>query len=53
MQKLSPTYRFLRAIGLNYPEEEYGQISLWIVVKRIYKTYRDTFLLKFLWTPGF
>jgi acetyltransferase-like isoleucine patch superfamily enzyme len=47
MQKLSPTYRFLRAIGLNYSEEEYGQVSLWKVVKRIYKTYRDTFLLKF------
>ena len=47
MQKLSPTYRLLRAIGLNYPEEEYGQISLWKVIKRTYKTYRDTFLLKF------
>lgn len=47
MQKLSPTYRFLRAIGLNYSEEEYGQISLWKVIKRTYKTYRDTFLLKF------
>ena len=47
MQKLSPTYRFLRAIGLNYSEDEYGQISLWKVIKRTYKTYRDTFLLKF------
>ncbi len=47
MQKFSLTYRFLRAIGLNYPEEEYGQISLWKVIKRIYKTYRDTFLLRF------
>ncbi len=46
-QKLSLTYRFLRAIGLNYSEDEYGQISLWKVIKRTYKTYRDAFLLKF------
>lgn len=46
-QKLSLTYRFLRAIGLNYSEDEYGQISLWKVIKRTYKTYKDTFLLKF------
>ncbi len=32
MQKLSPTYRFLRAIWLKYPEEEYGQVYLWKVV---------------------
>ena len=47
MQKLSLTYRFLLAIGLNYSEDEYGQISLWKVIKRTYKTYRDAFLLKF------
>ena len=46
-KKLSLTYRFLRAIGLNYSEEEYGQISLWGVVKRVIKTYKDTFILKF------
>ena len=48
MAKLSFTYRFLRAIGLNYSEEEYGQVSLWKVIKRVSKTYRDGFLLKFL-----
>ncbi len=48
MKKLSLTYRFLRFIGLNYSEEEYGQVSLWIVIKRVCKTYRDGFLLKFL-----
>lgn len=47
-KKLSMTYRFLKGIGLNYSEEEYGQISLWKVIRRVYKTYRDTFLLKFL-----
>lgn len=46
-KKLSLTYRFLRCIGLNYSEVEYGQISVWQVIKRVYKTYRDAFLLKF------
>lgn len=46
-QKLSLTYRFLRFIGLNYSEEEYGQVSLWQVFKRTLKTYKDSFLLKF------
>lgn len=47
-KKLSITYRFLCGIGLNYSEEEYGHVSLWKVVKRICKTYRDGFLLKFV-----
>lgn len=47
-KKLSLTYRFLRAIGLNYSEEEYGQVSLWKVIKRVTKTYRDGFLLKYV-----
>lgn len=47
-KKLSLTYRFLRFIGLNYSEEEYGQVSLWDVIKRVLKTYRDGFLLKFV-----
>lgn len=46
-KKLSLTYRFLRGIGLNYSEEEYGQVSLWKVFKKVCKTYRDGFLLKF------
>lgn len=46
-RKLSLTYRFLRAIGLNYSEEEYGQISIWTLIKRVLKTYRDGFLLKY------
>ena len=47
-KKLSLTFRFMRAIGLNYSEEEYGQVSLWGVFKRVCKTYRDTFLLKYV-----
>lgn len=48
MIKLSSTYRFLRFIGLNYSEEEYGQVSIWKVLKRVFKTYRDGFLMKFI-----
>ena len=48
MTRLSLTYRFLRLIGLNYSEKEYGNISLWVLIKRVFKTYRDGFLLKFL-----
>lgn len=44
-KKLSLTYRFLRRIGLNYSEEEYGQVSIWGVFKRVMKTYRDGFLM--------
>lgn len=47
MEKLSITYRFLRKIGLNYSEEEYGRISLYDVIKRVCKTYKDGFLLKY------
>lgn len=47
-KKLSLTYRALRAIGLNYSEEEYGQVSIWQVFKRVYTTYRDGFLLKYV-----
>jgi acetyltransferase-like isoleucine patch superfamily enzyme len=46
-KKLSLTYRFMRKIGLNYSEEEYGQVSLWIVFVKVCKTYRNSFLLKF------
>lgn len=47
-KKLSMAYRVLQSIGLNYSEEEYGQISLWDVIKKACKTYRDGFLLKFV-----
>ena len=47
-KKLSTTYKMLKLVGLNYSEEEYGNVSLWRVFKRVCKTYRDAFLLKFL-----
>lgn len=45
--KLSLSYRFLRAIGLNFPEKEYGDVSLGKVLAKSLKTYRDSFLLKY------
>lgn len=48
MAELSNTYRFLRFIGLNYSEEEYGQVSLWKLIKKVYKTYRNGFLIRFI-----
>lgn len=44
----SVTYKLLRRLGLNYPEQEYGQVSFWGVLKRVSKTYRDGFLTTFL-----
>lgn len=46
--KLSRTYRFLRGVGLNYPEEEYGQISLGKVIKQAYLNTRNIFLLRMM-----
>ena len=47
MNGTSTTYRFLKKIGLNYPVQEYGNVTLGQVIKRVYKTYRDAFLLKY------
>ena len=47
-KRLSNTYRFLRAIGLNYPEEEYGQVRITHVLKRTFKTFKDTFLINWV-----
>ena len=46
MAKLSATYRFLRYIGLNYSEGEYGDVSFVQLIARVLKTYRNAFLLK-------
>lgn len=40
-RKLSLTFRFLRAIGLNYSEEEYGRVSIWEVIKKFCAIYRN------------
>lgn len=44
-RKLSKTYRLLRLMGLNYPEEEYGQVSFFDVTSRFFKTIKDAILL--------
>ena len=40
-KKLSTSYKLLRALGFHYSEEEYGQVSLWGIIKQaIGNTYR-------------
>lgn len=46
--KLSLTYRFLRKIGLHYSEKEYGQVTVGQLIKRVHKTFRDSFLLSWV-----
>ncbi len=43
-KKTSPTYRFLRRMGFNYSEEEYGRVSLWRVIKQFFSNIRGKFL---------
>ena len=47
-QKLSLTYRFLRKMGLHYSDEEYGQVTVGQLLKRVHKTFRDSFLLSWV-----
>lgn len=35
-KKLSTTFKLLRALGFNYSEEEYGDVSLWRVIKQFF-----------------
>ena len=35
-KKLSTTYKLLRLLGFNYPEDEYGDVSLWRVIKQFF-----------------
>lgn len=35
-EKLTTTYKLLRALGFNYSEEEYGDVSLWRVIKQFF-----------------
>ncbi|MBR2443423.1 MAG: acyltransferase [Rikenellaceae bacterium] len=49
-KKLSTTYKILRALGFNYSEEEYGQVSLWRVVKQAFgNMYRKHLSKKMDW----
>lgn len=47
-KKLSLMFRLLRGLGFNYSEEAYGQVTLWGVIQRVLKTYRDSFLMKYV-----
>lgn len=47
MARLSLTYRFMRAIGLNFSEEAYGQISLLGALGRGIMGVKNSFLLKY------
>ena len=40
MAKLSLTFRILRKLGFNYSETEYGQVSLYRVVKQVFGNIR-------------
>jgi len=47
-KEFSFTYRMLRAIGLYYSEEEYGQVTFGFFIKKVYRTYRNAFISRFL-----
>ncbi|MBE6208166.1 MAG: acyltransferase [Rikenellaceae bacterium] len=47
-KKLSLTYRLLRRMGLNYSEEEYGDVSLLRVVGQFFKTYYRALLVSMM-----
>ena len=45
---LSYSYRFLRLLGFNYSEEEYGQVSLWRVFKQFFGNMYHALLLSMM-----
>lgn len=47
LKKSSSMFKTLRKLGFNYSEEAYGHVTVVDVVKRVYKTYHDTFLMNF------
>ena len=47
-KELSTTYKLLRALGFNYSEEEYGDVSLWRVIKQFFRNIRLKHLEKML-----
>ena len=47
-KKLSLTYRFLRFIGLNYSEEEYGDVSIFRVIAQFFKNIYHAMLLSMM-----
>ena len=47
-KKLSLTFKLLRAFGFNYSEDEYGDVSLWRVIKQFFKNIHLKHLEKML-----
>ena len=47
-KNISLTFRFLRKINLYSSEEEYGQVSFAFFMLKIYRTYRNAFISRFL-----
>lgn len=47
-KKLSFTYKILRKLGYNYSEEEYGDVSLWRVIKQFFRNIHLKHLEKML-----
>ena len=47
-KKLSLTFKFLRLLGFNYSEEEYGQVSLWRVIKQFFGNMYRALLLSMM-----
>jgi acetyltransferase-like isoleucine patch superfamily enzyme len=45
--ELSLSYRFLLKIGLNFSEQEYGQVSFGEMIIFVLRHIRNTFLLKY------
>ena len=48
MKKLSTTFKLLRALGFNYSEEEYGDVSLWKVIGKFFGNIRRKRLEKMM-----
>ncbi len=47
-KKLSVTFRMLRALGFNYSEDAYGDVSLWRVIKQIFSNIHRANLAKMM-----
>ena len=47
-KRLSLTYRMLRLIGLNYPEKEYGDVSIVRVVKQFFRSMYNVLLINMM-----
>lgn len=47
-KKLSLSYRFIRGIGLNYSEEEYGHVSIFVVIGKLFSNTYHALLLSMM-----